>query len=347
MLHVTDLYRPHNDPDDHWDLACAYSLVSEGSAELVGVFIDFPQPNRENDPDVLAVAQMNYLTSAPAPVMIGSPRWIEPEEADRPENELALGGIRTMLDLLRRSPRPVVISVLGSCRDVAIAGRIAPDLFAEKCAALYLNAGSGTPDPEKAKRLEWNVNLDPRGYAAIFDLPCPIYWMPCFHEVHPDPEDLFQVGEYGTFFRFRQGEILPELSDPLQNFFAYMFLHGRHLKGTGEREPNWLSYLLAGKDAEVHRRIRMMDRNMWCTGGFLHAVGETVTPQGKIVPLDSATDPVFTFDPVQVTCSADGVTRWKPGSASPPRFLFHVRDEQRYEAAMTAALRSMLLRGLG
>ena len=27
VLHTTDLFRPHMDPDDHWDLACIYALV--------------------------------------------------------------------------------------------------------------------------------------------------------------------------------------------------------------------------------------------------------------------------------------------------------------------------------
>ena len=33
---------------------------------------------------------------------------------------------------------------------MALAGRLEPDLFAAKCAGVYLNAGSGTPDPAKA-----------------------------------------------------------------------------------------------------------------------------------------------------------------------------------------------------
>jgi inosine-uridine nucleoside N-ribohydrolase len=84
---------------------------------------------------------------------------------------------------MRSSPEPVVINVLGSCRDVATAAQLDPELFAEKCRAVYLNAGSGTLDPTEAARKEWNVRLDPAGYAAIFDLPCPVYWLPCFHTV--------------------------------------------------------------------------------------------------------------------------------------------------------------------
>jgi len=36
------LFRPHNDPDDHWDLACAFALAKTGLCPLAGVLIDFP-----------------------------------------------------------------------------------------------------------------------------------------------------------------------------------------------------------------------------------------------------------------------------------------------------------------
>ena len=62
MIHVTDLFRPHDDPDDHWDLASVYALALQGKVDLRGILIDFPKPERANDPDVLAVAQLNYLT---------------------------------------------------------------------------------------------------------------------------------------------------------------------------------------------------------------------------------------------------------------------------------------------
>lgn len=346
MIHVTDLYRPHDDPDDHWDLACVFSLAWQGNVDLLGILIDYPQTGRENNPDVLGVAQMNYLTGKAVPVIVGSPRWIEPGDSSNADNESALRGIRTMLDILRRSPEPVVINILGSCRDVAIAGRLEPDLFAKKCAAVYLNAGSGTSDPSKAVRLEWNVHLDPRAYAAIFELPCPIYWMPCFEVIHPTPQEVSQLQGFGTFYRFRQADVLPHLSGGVQNFFAYMFMHGRHeTKRRDDRSlrPNWFQYLVDSQDRALLARVNAMDRNMWCTGGFLHAVGKTVTRDGRIVPQKDTEDPVFTFDPIRVTCSADGVTKWHAASNSPRRFIFHVREKSQYPTAMTSALKGLLV----
>jgi hypothetical protein len=347
MLHVSDLFRPHNDPDDHWDLACVYSLAWQGKADLKAILIDYPEQGRSNDPDVLSVAQLNYLTGKAVPTVVGSPRWITPNEADSRKNELALRGIRSMLQLLRTSPEPIVINILGSCRDVAIAGSLEPELFAEKCKAIYLNAGSGTPDPKKAAKLEWNVSLDPRAYSTIFTLPCPVYWMPCFEELGRTPAVNPKLPEYGTYYRFRQAEILPQLSNEMQNFFAFMFKHGQlekeHTAADGIR-ADWLGALVGPPDSKLLERLNAMERNMWCTGGFLHAVGHTVTRTGEIVSLEDANDPVFTFDSIDVSCAASGVTTWRPAQSSPPRYVFHVRDPQRYPAAMTAALKSLMLK---
>jgi hypothetical protein len=347
MIHVTDLFRPHDDPDDHWDLACVYALARQECVDLRGILIDYPKPQRRNDPDVLAVAQLNHLTGLSVPVMVGSPRWIDRKDLDSPESQRDLRGVRAMLAIMRRSPAPVVINVLGSCRDVALASRLDPKLFAQKCRAVYLNAGSGTPDPVKARQLEWNVRLDPTAYSAIFDLPCPIYWMPCFEEVRPEPGDMFRVAEYSTFFRFRQGDVMPHLSAGMQNYFAFMFQHGRFVPqrvGDEPRHPDWLRSLTAPPDSSLMESIQKMERNMWCTGGFLHAAGRTVTSAGKIVSLKDADHPVFTFDPIDVSCSADAVTRWERTSAKSDRFLFHVQNIDQYPSAMTAALRTLLQR---
>jgi hypothetical protein len=226
---------------------------------------------------------------------------------------------------------------------VAIAGRLEPELFARQCAGIYLNAGSGTPDREQAARLEWNVHLDPASYAAVFELPCPIYWMPCFEEV-PGPGEPFRTARYGTFYRFRQSEILPHLSPRLQNFFAYMYQHGRQGSGPAATDAAWLQALLGPRDGELLQRQGTLDRNMWCTAGFLHACGLCVLGDGQIVPRTPEADnrAVYSFEPVSVECSPTGVTHWQPANAATRRYLFQVRDVERYPAALTTAMKNLL-----
>ncbi len=280
VLHATDLFRPHIDPDDHWDLACVYALAYRGDIDLKGILIDYPPRAGENhNPDIMAVAQMNLITGLFVPVAVGSALPMKSRNDIQPGvSSTDHQGVRMVLDVLEKSPQPVVINILGSSRDVAIAGKKRPDLFASKCAAVYLNAGTARqPDGGLASKLEYNVTLDKYAYAAIFDLPCPVYWMPCFEQVESGQQR--SVSEYGTHYRFRQNQILPHLSDMVQNYFAYMF--GRYT------DHNWLLYVKGKKDEALLRRFASQDRDMWCTAGFLHAAGYTASRDGNIVPLSA------------------------------------------------------------
>jgi hypothetical protein len=346
LIHVTDLFRPHNDPDDHYDLATVFALDAQGRLDLLAVMLDHPPPGLEADPDVLAVAQLNRITGLAVPILTGSPKRLETDEARLPANRDGVAGVESLLRVMRASSVPVAISVVGSCRDVALAGRLDPKLFAAKCAGVYLNAGSGTPDRAKAARLEYNVALDPASYAAVFDLPCPVYWLPCF-EVAPGGGVRFAEGEYGTFYRFRQKLVLDRLSPRLKNYFAFMFEQGEsdrvHRPEAEALRPSWLRALEGPTEEDLIERQGAVVRNMWSTAGFFHAAGLAVDAAGAVFERgeDSAT-PVYTFDPIRVRCGADGVTEWAPDPASRDRYIFHVRDRERYAAAMTAALGGLL-----
>ena len=335
MIHATDLYRPHMDPDDHWDLACVFALCYGGDVDLKGVLIDFPPASRQDvNPDVAAVSQMNFITGKSVPEAVGSSIAMRTRDDVQPNATLTdHSGVRMVLDVLKNSKKPVVINTTGSCRDVAIAGNKEPTLFTKKCAGVYLNAGTGSPKRDEATRLEYNVTLDRSAYAAIFDLPCPVYWMPCFEEIEPRNER--HIMEYGTYYRFRQDAILPYLSDRMQNFFVYML--GQMV------DHNWLNYLMGDKDQALLDRFGAMHRNMWCTGGFLHSAGYTVTVDGEIVPLYQADDKaVFEFEPIRVGCTENGVTTWSHDKAAKNRYIFHVLDTECYQSAMTRAMKTLL-----
>jgi inosine-uridine nucleoside N-ribohydrolase len=339
VLHATDLFRPHIDPDDHWDVACVYALAYRGDIDLKGIVIDYPpRSGKDHNPDIAAVAQMNLIAGIFVPVAVGTALPMKSRnDVQAYASSTDHHGVRMVLEVLAKSPQPVVINILGSSRNIAIAGKKDPDLFASKCAAIYLNAGTGSPDRSLASKLEYNVTLDKSAYAAIFDLPCPVYWMPCFERIESDQQR--SVSEYGTHYKFRQDQILPHLSDMVQNYFAYMF--GRYT------DHNWLLYLKRKKDEALLGRFASQDRHMWCTAGFLHEAGYTASRDGDIVPLDEVTPgepkPVFSFDPIRVRCDDSGVTEWAHDENSKNRFIFHVRDAAHYQSATTYAMKSLLV----
>src|SRR5262249_28339144 len=139
----------------------AYALAWSGDLDLRGILIDDPRNIEKvpelkkvladfadagtyatRSPDVEAVAQLNYLTDKAVPVATGTLWPNLPGEKIREDNlPKDLRGVNMVLNLLRQSARPVAINVVGSCQDVAIAGKKEPRLFAEKCAGIYLNGG--------------------------------------------------------------------------------------------------------------------------------------------------------------------------------------------------------------
>jgi hypothetical protein len=108
-------------------------------------------------------------------------------------------------------------------------------------------------------------------------------------------------------------------------------------------DNNWLDYLKGTKDEASLSKFGGMYRHMWCTAGFLHAAGYTVSRNGQIVPLNEKHEqPVFTFDAIKVKCADNGLTHWVGDDSSKDRFIFHVQDTDNYQSAMTGAMKSLL-----
>lgn len=328
MIHATDLYHFHCDPDDHWDLATIYALGYLGDFDLLGILIDYPTKPELGDPDVMGVAQMNYCTGQVVPVVVGSPfPMTNRDDIQTNANRFDHQGINWLLETLRKSETPVVINIVGAATNVAVALKKEPELFRKKCKAIYLNAGSA--NSVKDRKLEYNVKLNPSAFSAIFDAPCPVFWMPCTTRTN-----IGEVGEYGTYYRFIQKEILPFLPEMLQNFFLFMF--------TKKESHEWFSYLRQKPDLELLIAFGESVRHMWCTAGFIHAAEKKVSPEGNIVALDSDTDSVFSFVPIIANCDDQGYVDWKTSKTPVNRYIFHVTDTQNYQKAVTLAMKSLL-----
>jgi hypothetical protein len=335
VLHQTDLFHPHNDPDDHWDLACVYALAYRGDFDLKAILIDHPPANHPGVPDVMAVSQLNSITGLNVPVMVGTSLSVKSfDDLMSKNNEAELSGVQSVIELLRNSPAPVVIFIVGSCKDIAIAAAREPELFKEKCKALYLNAGTSSRHPAANDPVEYNVLLNAAAYSSLFKLKCPIYWMPCFEDMKAQIEQQ-SIMEFGTYYKFRQDMILPYISDRLRNYFYYML--------TKSQDPDVLGYLTKPPDEQAVEFFGQQLRYMWCTGGFLHAAGYAVTREGAILPhTETSGNEAFTFDPIEVKCDGNGKTRWVFKKSSEDRFIFHVRDIKCYCRAMTTAMRTLL-----
>ena len=327
LIHVTDLFHPHGDPDDHFDLACAYALTARGRFDLRGVVIDYPPDFRAGDPAVAAVAQLNRLTGLSAPVSIGTSLRLKSRRdalADAPVQETA--AVRFIHAQLRAAERPLALACVGNAADVVVAALREPALFESKCAGVYLNSGSAHDNPANAAQLEFNVRLDPAAYAAMFDLPCPLFWFPCWHATEQR-----QSGADGSFYWLPHGEALAGISAGLANYFAYMFDKSANTK--------WLRAMRAMPPAASWDKILKEKRGMWSTASQFAAAGLAVTKDGEIAPARDCGDAaVFRMRPVAAACADDGRTTWKIAEEETGRWMLSVTDVARYPAAMTRAL---------
>ncbi len=269
IIYTTDLYHPHQDPDDHFDIATLFALPE---FKILGIVIDMGEKGKGRAGTV-PLEQMMYLSGVTVPYATGlAEKLSDPNDTGQGQPAAAQKGVELILDALRRAEEPVTVFTTGSLRDVAAAYNREPALFAKKVDRLYANAGhSGGGD-------EYNVELDPAAYLRILRSDLAVYWVPCFGE-----------RGYESMWHFNHGEVLDAAPAPIQNFFLYAL--GR----IDPKEKDPVDVLAQPVDADLKRRFWDKRRNMWCTGAFLHAAGRTGGP--------------FRFEDVFVKISDEGNTK--------------------------------------
>ncbi|MBE6650181.1 MAG: hypothetical protein E7613_02590 [Ruminococcaceae bacterium] len=336
VILTTDLYHKHADPNDHWNLANMYSLAYQGLIRFAGIMCDDDRTIAEDgsflhfgDPSVQSVAQLNFITGMAVPVGIGSRRPIKKKE-DLDEVLKAgdrISSVTLLLDTLQRSEDKVDIHMCGSCKDVLIAYKYAPELFEKKCDSIYLNAGTYV----KQDPIEYNVSLEPYAYSQIFKIPCNIHWGPCFDELrHP-----FIPSKRATFYRVDQREILPCMSERIKKYFSYMY--------SIVFDKNWLTYLREPLEEGFFDKWEDewcgYMRQMWSTPGFLLSAGKEVSLDGRIIDAGSE-EALFTYKPIHVEVDENGYTKWEDAKESNV-YMFENADPELYYNSMTPVIKSL------
>lgn len=262
VIYSTDLFQPPEDPDDHYDLAILSCLKE---LELKAWIFDLGTAHRSEDEiGITALNQMAKITGHSLPpwkIGLRNPLRSPDDKAfDQPKE--FQGGVELILSTLEQSNEPVVMFMVGSCRDFAVAFNRNPDLLREKVKAAYVNAGNGP----SGKQTEWNVTLDPNAYLGLMNSGLPIYWCPCFTDVTlqvPSAENVSVGKAFCTYFIVpNQAELLAAARNDLKNFFAYAL-------DKSQEEP--LGFL-----DQAPQPLPQSARNMWCTGPFLHAAGRSI-----------------------------------------------------------------------
>ena len=334
LIYCTDLFHPHEDPDDHFDLATLYATPG---FDLRGIVLD--QGDRQRaQPGRIPVAQLNHLTGRNVPAVTGLGAKLKSatdQALDQPAEFQE--AVRFILETLRTSADRVSFIAVGSMRDVAAAFNREPDLFRRKAGPIMGFIGEAS----KADFREYNVQLDPHAYVAIMRSGLDVLWVPCFDG------GLWQNGGHASFWQAKQADLLAGAAPELQQFFIYALQHEK-------AEP--LDFLHQPVDPARRTAIFELTRNLWCTAVFGTLGRQRIEPVGdrflsQPVSGDGAGDPtlggaLFAFETVWVKISDGAVVTTSTGPVAEAVRMrrFAVRDLARYGPGMTQATADLLAR---
>jgi hypothetical protein len=338
LLHITDLYHPAQDPDDHLDLL---TIVALPEFDLKGVVLDVTQKFLDavpsgfgisRDPGFVPVAQLAYLVGRSIPVAMGptSPlRSPEDPAIDRPLREQA--GVAMVLDVLEHCEQPVVVSSVGSARVFIAAFNRRPELVRSKVKALLLNAGStgGT-------KREWNVELDPNAYIGLWNSGLPIHWYPCETE-----RGVLDAHERGTYWKVSHADLFRNLPQPLRAWIEFGF--------SSNKRGDIIRALSEQGRGSAWETILSGERNLWATASLVMAAGRVLarTPDDwRFVPKsDSANLETWPWrlDSIEATVSKEGQVHWRTTEGEADTKLFGRKSDAGFGIAMAEALNALFI----
>ncbi|MCC5835192.1 MAG: hypothetical protein JJU20_10695 [Opitutales bacterium] len=342
LIHITDLYHPPQDPDDHFDLATIYGLPElDLKAVLLDATLAFltghPGKDHPRDPGFVPITQLNAITGRAVPAAVGpqSPlKSIDDDASDRPPSEQA--AIHLLLDVLRQSRSSVKISVVGSLRILSAAFNREPDLVRKKTSAVLLNAGASIQRDD-----EWNVMLDQYAWKCLFQSGLPVHWYPC-----TGPNGPFGWSATNTFWHAPHKQLLPELTQKLRAWFHYAY--------TGNSRGDCIRVLNELGAGTSWNTMLHEIRSFWSTASLVMAANRVLakTEQGwRFVPKSEAMNCTerhdWQIEPVEIIQLPGGMVDWKPAK-DPKETSFHLfkRSKDPHHDAMAEALVA-LLRTLG
>ncbi|MCC6397683.1 MAG: hypothetical protein IT282_11755 [Bacteroidetes bacterium] len=338
IVHITDLYHPPQDPDDHIDLA---TIAGLREFDLRGVVLDVTQKFLDaapagfdiaRDPGYLPVVQLASILGKAIPVACG-PRnpLVSPTDSAADRSSAEQGGIRLLLNTLEECQEPVVISVVGSARVVTAAFNRNPALVHAKTRSVLLNAGSTA-----GTKREWNVGLDLAAYVGLWNSGLPISWYPCATEqsaFNPDHER-------GTFWKTTHAVLFGNLKPPLRAWFRFAF--GRDQRG------DFIRALGDKGTPEAWDGILKESRNMWATASLVMAAGRALarTRQGwRFVPATSTKGNdvwPWRLDPIDASSDAAGIVSWEVAAERRRTRIFWRQRGVDFGGAMGEALGALL-----
>jgi len=322
VLYCTDLFHPHDDPDDHFDIACLYAL---DELDVRGIVLD--QGDRQaRAPGLIPVSQLNHLTGRNVPCATGlSSALASTKDTGAGQPAAHQAGVELMLRVLREAESPVTIITVGSLRDVAAAFNRAPDLFRKSVAGLFVFIGAvDTAKPG------WNVSLDPHAFVRVMNSGLAIHWVPCFDG------GLFKNTGRASYWRASHARLLQHASPGALRFFVYAL--------SKKETPDAIAFLSQILTADDRKTVLAGTRHLWCAAVFPYVAGRSIVRRDgawssvrpDAVQEGEPTIEPFRFEPVALQVEADTSIVYEEPGPNPTLRRFQVVDRATYADMMTS-----------
>jgi len=322
VIYSTDLYHPHIDLDDHFDLAQLFALAE---LDIKGIILDINgKVERSGQP---AVEQMMAMTGRSVALAVGlkTPlRGLDDRAMDQPGEFQK--GVELVLRVLKESDEAVAIITTGSVRDIVAAYNREGEMFRRKVSGIHMNIGSAGVGGE-----EYNVGLDVVAYRAMVQSGLPVFLYPCF------PAD----GKLATYWRLDWKPIFEDggFRRELRNYFVYA------MEGVDPGKEAAASILRPGFRPESRGRGQN-PKEIWCTPSLLEVAGRKVYAVGpnkwiasRTVPAGGVEQAVWSLAPARIELDERGrPTKVEIGAASANVRVFGRSDPKLYEQVMRSCL---------
>jgi len=351
VIVITDLYHPHQDAGDNFDLINAYALPG---IDLKAVLLDCHAPFRKEvaegvgkglfrdtdgprEPGFIPVQQLNYIFDQNVPTGVG-PFHPMASVDDKMESIPAFqqSALTLLAKVLEQSKKQVTIVSFGSLRILAIANNRFPELMKRKVKEIHISAGTSNNHPDF---LEWNVALDTNAFVSILRSDLPIILYPCaagnIGEKDQGKFNAFVGDDRNTYYHLERMSFINKMDDRIKNYLDFLF--SRSMRN------DYLS--LMDEPYEGDGKIFNRGHHVWETAIWMQVAGLRLVKRAgnkyAILPIEAIaeTDSVFyeVLTPCKFVVRESGLFTYTPQAQS-KKFVYARGNPDTYQAWMNHAV---------
>ena len=346
VIDITDLYHPHQDRGDNFDLISAYALPE---VDLRGVVFDvsdryrrpyqregdpYADPTGPREPGFISVQQLNYIFNRDVPCAAGPFQAMKsPDDPMRAAPRFQINGIDLILRILEESSESVDIVSFGSARPLAVACNRAPELMKEKVRMAHVCAGAAP-----AGYLEWNVQLDPHAFVRVLRSDMNVAVYPCATDTGP-----FDLGPHNCYYALPDLNFVASMAAPLQRYIEYAFTRSARQDFLGVLD---LDQPLADMGEHYHHV-----HHVWETAVWEQVANRKIADLGggtfRLLPSDEIAPGQPTVSSELLPCTLDvhddGQFDFALVDEPAGKFIYHREHPQQYQDALRQALPDLYL----